>query len=102
MFCVVVLVCHEVPAAEVEPFERRKPTAELVLDLQQGTFECMRIILAMAVAMESFHAVWESFRHFFCGNAEARARCAWVVYFGCYLGAFGVYAKSYGDFMICT
>ena len=57
---IVVLPCHEVTSAEVDPLQLREPSCELLLYVCQCALKDITSTLAMAVYMEAVYVIGQS------------------------------------------
>ena len=95
-FHIIVLACHQMAAAEVDPFQLREPSGKFLLDTNERPLEHIRPTLAVAMAMEAFDIVGQLLRQLVGRHAES---CAWrtgVIQQGLHLRVLRIDTKSDG------
>ena len=78
-FAVVVLAGNVVAAAEVYPFHLRQVLAEMLFESLEYAFQCVGVLFAEGVEVETFNAIQEFRFELRFGNAESRKLAARVV-----------------------
>ena len=96
-FYVIIPARHEVTAAEINPFELRKPPRKLLFDAVKGASERVSAALTMAMTMEAVDVIREPHGQLVAGNAKAGSGRAGVIEQRLNLAVLGIHTQAQAD-----